>query len=211
MGTEDWYCNTSWDADIEAAFNGKLARTRSQKAQYLRIQGSVLKDSHPGPAIELLQRCVAEGDDFHVAHAYLDMAHAHYVRGNLQAALAALEAALEQEKRQPRVRTTAAYDHAFLVALHGIEERYGLSIALLDREGVGFLPSMIFEAEAAKALIFAAWQRHQEAQQAARHALAAGAVEVGWIPGHPAAGLVPLVDTPLHRRLQAIAQGNLAP
>jgi hypothetical protein len=44
MSSDDWYRNQTWSEDIEAAFNAKLARSRSQKAQYLRIQGSILKD-----------------------------------------------------------------------------------------------------------------------------------------------------------------------
>lgn len=205
MSSEDWYRNTSWDAETEAAFNAKLARTRSQRAQYLRIQGSVLKDTHPDAAIGLLGRCIQEGDEFHIAHAYLDTAHAHYVRGDVLAALIALEAAIEQQERQPRFRTSAAHDYAFLVALHGQTERYDKALELLEREGDGLFSSMTFEAEAAKALIFDARQQREQAQQAARGALDAEAVEVGWIPGHPEVGVVPKVERPLFERLRQIA------
>ncbi|MFM9848084.1 MAG: hypothetical protein ACKVP3_13095 [Hyphomicrobiaceae bacterium] len=46
MGRDDWFRNTSWDADIEAAFFKKLSRARD-KAQYLRIQASHLASSQP--------------------------------------------------------------------------------------------------------------------------------------------------------------------
>ena len=205
MRSEDWYRNKCWDAEVEAAFNDKLSRARSQKAQYLRIQGSLLKESAPDAAIELLMRSIEEGDDFHIAHAHLDIAHANCVSGNVDAALEALEAVLEQEERQPNVRTTAAYDFAFLVALHQRQERYDRALALLEREGAGFFATMLFEAEAARALIYAARGNHALARQAARKALAAEAVKEGWIPGYPDVGVVPANESPLLDRLRTIA------
>lgn len=210
MGSVDWYRNTRWDAETEAAFNKKLARSRSQKAQYLRIQGAILKDTYPDAAIRLLQRCIAEGEDFHIAHAHLDMALAHYVRGDIEAALVSLEAALEQQDRQPKFRTSAAYDYAFLVALHDQDERHDRALAALEREGEGFFAVMRFEAEAAKAMILMSRGQHAEAQQAAQAALAALAIEEEWIPGHPQVGVVPTVESPLLDRLRDIANRTFA-
>ena len=205
MASDNWYRNTHWDAEIEAAFNAKLARSRSQKAQYLQIQGSILKDRDPPAAIRLLQRCIEEGDDFHIAHAWLDMAHAHYVLGEVDAALERLEAAVAQQEHYRLVRTTAAYDFAFLVALHERAERYDRALKLVGAEGEGFFAAMVFEAEVAKALIFASLGQEAEAQDAARKALEASATRVGWVPGHPDVGVVPEVEAPLFERLRAIA------
>lgn len=204
MSREDWYRSTRWDAETEAAFNRKLARSRSQRAQYLRIQGSLLKDRHPAAAIELLRRCIAEGDAFHIAHACLDMAYAHYVQGDVDGALASLAAAIEQEEREPRYRTSACYDYAFLAALHARTEHYDRALALLAREGDGLFAAMIFEAEAAKALIHAARDQHRPARRAAERALAAQAVRAEWIPGHADVGVVPNIGTPLQDRLRDI-------
>ena len=206
MANEDWYRNTHWNDDIEAAFNGRLERSRSQKAQYLRIQGSILKDSHPDIAIRLLERCIDLGDEFQLAHALLDMAHAHLVRGDVDAALDTLEAVIEQEERQPRFRTTAAYDYPFLVALHGRTDRYRRALDLLERQGEGFFESMIFEAETAKALIFDEQGNNASAKEAARRALEAASVDVGWVPRHPGVGLVPKGPHPLFERLRLIAE-----
>lgn len=205
MGSEDWYRSEHWDAEVEAAFNKKLARSRSQKAQYLRIQGSILKETHPDAAIRLLQRCIEEGDEFHIAHAHFETAHARYVQGDVDGALVSLEATIEQQVRQPMFRTSAAYDYAFLVALHEKVERYDQALDLLESEGPGFFASMTFEAETAKALIFSSRDLGGQAQQAARKALAAGAVEIGWIPGHPDVGVVPVLEVPLFDRLRRIA------
>lgn len=206
MGSDDWYRNNTWSEDIEAAFNAKLARSRSQKAQYLRIQGSILKDANPAAAIQLLRRCVEEGGDFHIAHAYLDMAHAHYVSGDIEAALGSLEDAMEQQRRQPLFRTSAPYDYVMLVALHEREERYDRALSILDRTTGAPFASMVFQAEAARALIFAAREQREEALTAAQRALAAEAEEVGWIPGHPEVGVIADHDNPLSNRLREIVR-----
>lgn len=209
MGSETWYRNAHWDAETEAAFNKKLARSRTQKAQYLRIQGALLKATCPQAAIGLLQRCIDEDDAAYIAHAHFEIAHARYVQGDLDAALAALEAAIEQQNRQPMFRTSAAIDFAFLVALHEQADRYERALGLLENQDDGFLASMTFEAQSAQALIFSAQNKPAQAQQAARKALAAAAVETGWIPGHPDVGVVPKVDAPLFDRLREIADQKI--
>lgn len=206
MADGDWYRNTKWNADIEAAFNWRLERSRSQKAQYLRIQGSILKDTHPDIAIQLLGRCVEQGDEFHIAHALLDTAHAQLVQGDVDTALDTLEAVIEQERRQPRFRTSAAYDYPFLVAFYGRTERYQRALDELESHPGGFFESMIFETETAKALICEEQGKHELAREAARRALAAASVETGWVPGHPKVGLVPSGPHPLHERLKRIAE-----
>ncbi|WP_162806668.1 hypothetical protein [Sphingosinicella terrae] len=205
MGSEDWYRNTHWGAQMEAAFDAKLARSRSQKAQYLRIQGSILKDSHPAAAIRLLGRCVDEGDPFHVAPALLEMAHAYYVSGEVQRALELLEDAIEQQVREPLSRTSAAYDYAMLVALHERTERYERALAALDAADDPIFSSMVFQAEAARAVIYRSKGEGERARRAAQAALAARTVRTGWIPGHEDVGVVPAGDDRLSRRLRAIA------
>lgn len=205
MNADSWYRNASWDEEVEAAFEARLARSRSQKAQYLRIQGSLLKDSDPAIAIRLLARCVEEGEPFHIAHAYLDMAHARYVLGDVEGALESLEAAMDQEAREPMFRTSAPYDYAMLVALHDRVERYDRALAVLDRSTGLFFSSQEFQAEGARALIYAAKGRVEDARDAAREALRAADQRVGWVPGYPDVGIVPAVDNQFCRRLRAIA------
>lgn len=208
MGSEDWYRNTRWNADIEAAFDAKLARSRSQKAQYLRIQGSILKDSHPEAAIRLFDRCIAERDPFQTAHALLDMAHAYYVMGDVERALVTLEATVEQQVQEPISRTTAPYDYAMLVALHERTERYDRALEMLASADDPLFATMVFEAEAARAVIYASKGEVERAQRAARSAMSARGVRTGWIPGHPDVGVVPDGDDPLSKRVRAIAEAE---
>lgn len=200
----DWYRNTDWNAEIEASFEARLARTRGQRAQYLRIQGSTLKDSHPEVAIRLLARCVEAGEPMLVAHALQDMAHAYYRRGDIDAALDTLEDALEQQRREPRFGTSAAFDFPFLVALHGRRDRYDFALQLLGAGNGPLFPVMTFEREAARAIILSERSEVEPARAAAAAALRARE-EQGWIPGYPEAGAVPATEHPLFERLRAIA------
>lgn len=200
----DWFRNTQWSPEIEADFEARLARSRSQKAQYLRIQGSMLKDTHPEVAVRLLSRCVELRDDFHIAAAWLDTAHAHYRLGDVDRALACLEAAMDQEARQPMFRTSAPFDYAMLVALHLDADRFDSALAALDRTSEALLPVMDFQRESARAVILSARGRHDEARQAAERALMAESVQAGWIPGHPEVGVAPRADNPLSIRIREI-------
>lgn len=204
MSDEHWYRNIEWTPEIEAAFDTKLARTRRQKAQYLRIQGSILKDARPDIALKLLQRCIDTDEEFHVAHAHLDSAHAHIVLGDLDSAIESLEAAMEQERRFPMFRTGAPFSYCFVVAYHERRERYDAALAILDGLGSGSFASTDFEAEAARALIL--WERGRrcEARDAAGRALEAASLEASWIPGHPDVGVVPGLDKSLGKRLANI-------
>ena len=205
MASAEWYRSKTWNEEIEEAFNEKLRRSRSQMAQYLRIQGSMLEDEHPEAAIRLLKRCIDEGDEFHIPHALIGAAHAQLIQGDVDAALDTLEALIRREEQQPRIRTTASIDYPFLVALYGRTERYQTAIEQLERHGQNFFESMIFEAEAARAMIFEDRGEHAIARAAARRALKAASVEVGWVPDNPEVGLVPSVPSPIHDRLKRIA------
>lgn len=200
----EWYRNERWDAAIEAAFDAKLARTRSQRSQYLRIQGSTLKDSDPAAALGLLRRCIGLGDPADVAAALLDSAHAHYRLGEVGEALSSLEAAMEQEARHPMFRTSAHFDYPMLVALHARTERYDIALALTEAPDGALLPVMDFQRDAARAVILASRGRMEEARMAAMRALEAEATP-GWIPGHPHVGTVPGGDNPLSLRIREIA------
>ena len=200
----NWFRNSDWTPDIEAAFEEKLHRSRSQKAQYLRIQGSMLKDTHPEVALRLLARCAEAGDETQIAAALLDSAHAHYRLGDVTGALTQLEAAMAQEAIQPMFRTSAPFDYAMLVVLHDRKERFDKALAVLDDSGAALLPVMEFQRSAARAIILSAKGRMTEARGAAEKALAAEGVEEGWIPGYPDVGVVPNHKNVLSMRIREI-------
>ena len=203
MGAQEWFRNSNWNDGVAAAFEAKLARARD-KAQYLRIQGSLLKDSHPAAAVALLDRCIALNSEFHTAHALLDKAHALYVLGEVGGALDTLEQAMEQEDLHPMFRTSAPYDYAMLVALHRDTARYGRALAALGLQPEAMFASMDFQADSARAIILDAIGDRESAREAAARALQAEAVEVGWVPGYPLVGVVSNPDNPLSSEIRRI-------
>lgn len=209
MADEHWYRNTRWDTDIEASFNAKLSRSRGQKAQYLRIQGATLKDTHPIVAVELLNRCVAMDEEFHVAHAHLNIAEAYIALGDIESALKALEAAMDQEARFPMFRTSAPFDYCMLVAHYYRTERYDRALVILDHLGQGPFASTDFQAQAARALIYWELGELALARGAAEMALPAEAVEVGWIPSFPDVGVVPNAESAMCKRIREIAESGM--
>ena len=129
--SEQWYRNRDWDPQIAAAFEAKIARGRSQKAQHLMIQGQALIARHPDVAIDLLRRSIALENEFHVNQANCYLAMAHLARGDIDAALAAYLAALEAQLRMPNIRSSAPLDFAFIVAWFGRADHYPAALPIL--------------------------------------------------------------------------------
>ena len=69
MGRDDWFRNTQWNEEIEAAFRSRLNRSRGlfHKTQYLRIQGYCLLSSEDAAAqaagVTLMNELLADYPD----------------------------------------------------------------------------------------------------------------------------------------------------
>jgi tetratricopeptide (TPR) repeat protein len=69
MGRDDWFRNTQWNEEIEAAFRSRLSRSRGlfHKTQYLRIQGYGLLSSEDAAAqaagVTLMNELLADYPD----------------------------------------------------------------------------------------------------------------------------------------------------
>src|SRR3989337_3519878 len=90
----DWFRNAEWNEEIAAAFEARLSRAR-QKAEYLNIQGYMLLATLPAIAGELLRRAIALDDPGQTARACLYLGTALAGTGDLDSAIAALEAGME--------------------------------------------------------------------------------------------------------------------
>jgi tetratricopeptide (TPR) repeat protein len=190
MARDDWFRNSDWNAEIEAAFFAKLRRARDKK-QYLRIQASTIAVRKPVVALRLLDEYFALGDHFDHAQAHVDRASAYLALGEVEHAISALEAALAREEQYPRLLTDAYLDLPFLIASRSIESRYSLALELLQRHRVRLtFPVDHFRWHTSYALILSAQGQTASAREHARLALAAAAKDHSGFRYHRSVGLV---------------------
>ena len=130
-GREDWYRNTFWNPEIEAAFFEKLRRARD-KSQYLRIQACILAESRPDVALRLLDQYFGCERQWEAAQAHNDRATAYLAQGELENALLSLESALSVERARPNSLTQAYLDFSCLVAVRRLVGRYDRAMQVLD-------------------------------------------------------------------------------
>lgn len=206
MARDDWFRNTDWNAEIEAAFFSKLRRARDKK-QYLRIQASTIAGLKPVVALRLLDEYFALGDHFDHAQALADRASAYVALGDIEHAIAALEAALAREKQYPRLLTNAYLYLPFLIATHSIESRYNQALELLQQHRLRLtFPVDYFRWHTAYALIFSAQGQAASAREHARQALTAAAKDHSGFRYHPNIGLVGTKYQVIRDQLSTAAQ-----
>lgn len=169
----DWYRRTGWDDEVAADFESRLARALpSSRAQYLSLQGYALLSSRPGTSEQLLERAVSLAKPDELPRACCYLAQSRIAQGKIDAAIEAYNMALDAERREPRHRSTAGIDKAFLIALsdrrdldgHALEQ---LTLSLSDDWSLAGL-----EALAADALIRSRNGQPELARERAREALA---------------------------------------
>jgi tetratricopeptide (TPR) repeat protein len=167
----DWYRNTQWSPAIAEDFEARLARSRSQKAQYLSLQGMALVPKCPEVAASLLRRAIEMGDPFETVRALATLAQAHLALGNVEGALEAYEAALERQIEQPNIVSVQPADYLFAIGYFRAESRMPGAVAIAEAmpdDGIfGPDPQII----AAKAMVFDLAGRTAEASAAAAKAL----------------------------------------
>jgi tetratricopeptide (TPR) repeat protein len=186
----DWFRNTTWNDAVEQSFNEKLSRAR-RKEQYLRIQACTLARSYPEIALKLLDRYFLLKDDFDHAQAHVDRATALLALGRISEAIRAYEAALAREAEFPNLRTQACLDLPYLIATHGVRERYGQAVKLLEEHKAELMfPIDHFRWHAAQALIASESHDNIAAGAQAKLALDAAACDHSGFRYHPAIGLV---------------------
>ena len=148
----DWYRNAEWNAEIASAFEAKLARAR-RKAEYLSLQGQSLIGNAPKVARGLLERAVAEDDEFETARALAFLAQANLALGDVDAALDAYERALERQLDRPNIVAVSLADYAFVVGYWRRAERLPAVLQLADALPVDGLFGPDPQALAARAML----------------------------------------------------------
>jgi tetratricopeptide (TPR) repeat protein len=207
MSRDDWFRNTDWNADVEAAFFKKLSRARD-KAQYLRIQASTLRLQHPAVALKLLSQYFELGEHFDIAQAFADKASAELALGDVDGAIRSYEDALKREAEYPKLLTNAYLYLPLLIVRRGLKERYSQAVEILERhKGRLSFPVDHFLWNSVNAIVLSKTGKRSEASVAALAALEAAGLQHSGFRYHPNVGLVEAEYDDVLQHARKIAYG----
>jgi tetratricopeptide (TPR) repeat protein len=205
MARDDWFRNTTWSPEIEAAFFERLRRSQD-KSQYLRIQASTLAKVNPDVALRLLDHYFALGENIAMAQAHADRAEAYLAKGDVAAAVEAFEAALIRERAYPRWLTRTYLELPYLIAVRRLSERYAQALGILEiNKGMLAFPVDHYLWNGAHALILSHQGKDSDAKAFAEVALTAASETQSAFRYHQKIGLVGTAYDEFGERVQAIA------
>ena len=185
MGREDWYRNTQWNEEIEAAFRERLNRSRQlfHKAQYLRIQGDYLLSSkdvvYQKIGISLMNELLNDYPDtkdviFSKFDAYVNLGDYYLKKGELDLAYGCFKNAVRYDKGMTVVQDHAVLAYIKTAVLTKHKEDYPDCNLRLD--GVNHnpvFPQEYYELGLSGALLYDAMGRFDAAKASATLALQA--------------------------------------
>jgi len=213
MGRDDWYRNTNWDSGTEAAFRAKLARARTSRPQYLRIQASYLTEAFPETALQLIEEYFDTGDEFDVPNALCARAEAYLTLGRKAETIAAYKQALQWEETHPRHISTARIDLPKLVAADRLSNEYDYALDILATRFSPMdhqFPSTRYFWNGSYALIAYEQGQYIEAKEFAERAVRAAMETESPFRYHRTVGVVRDTSDDFGRRIKRIAQRSRA-
>lgn len=151
----DWYRNTDWNSDIESKFFARLAKSKSQRDQYLSIQILELAQIHPN-VTKGLSKFYFESrtDDFNDGRVLGALAEASLAMNNCDDALRYYLKELKFEDVHPNFIGVARFRFPLLVALMRRRSSYKDVLDLWEKfDHTALLPIYQFEHAASRALI----------------------------------------------------------
>ncbi len=214
MAKNDWYRNESWDNETEKLFLEKLARARSRRDQYLKIQIGYLAKTLPKHALRLCQLY----DDTRTDTSWdLDVkqfaAHAHEALGQIPEAVAKYREILEHQESEPFFPNNVLLETPLLIAGKGQPSDFNFAWNTLERAGEDLsrrglrFATQTFILHAARALLEHRSGQIEAAKAQARIALDAAAVSHSGLRYHRKAGLVGPEHRPTILELKSITSG----
>lgn len=188
----DWFRQEVWHEEIEKDFFAKLARSRSQRDQYLVIQALTIATSYPMVSIRLIDLYFeTKKSSFDDVRALCARADALLTAGQIESAITTMKEILAIERIKPNQKTNMFVDYPFLVATNNISSEYVDALAVLDeRESDLVFPVSKFKWHAAKSLIHRALRNSDDSKQEAALALEAAQVKTSGFRYHQDLGLV---------------------
>jgi tetratricopeptide (TPR) repeat protein len=196
-GQEDWYRNEKWNSEIERGFFERLARSRGQRDQQLKIQIQVLAGRFPRDALSLIELYHdTRTDKVWDLDVIAASAKAYENLGEPDKALDAYRSILQHDENQPFFPTWVLLEAPFLIARKGNASDFQFAFELLRRaelniskQGVNFAIQR-FILYASHALIRHRSGQKKEAKENAIAALQEAAVQYSGLRYHRKVGLV---------------------
>ena len=212
MGREDWYRNREWSAATEAAFRKKLSRSRSSRAQYIRIQASYLAKDYPHAALGLIEEYFATGDEFDVPMAFCAQAESYCSLGKNEEAIAAYKQALSWEQTRPGHVSPARTFYPKMVAEKRTSSEYDYALDILKNRFQ--LTDLQFPLEryywnGSNALIASELGHHSQAREFAERALRAAEETGSPFRHHRSVGIVRDTSDEFGTRIKSLARPSI--
>jgi Tfp pilus assembly protein PilF len=198
MTDTDWFRNTEWTTEIEQQFEARLARSRGQRGEYLRIQAlalaETLRSEYAAPAIALAQRNLEISPaGINAAQMHAAIAKAFVTLGRTESAVEAYRRAVKHEQARPNVRGFHYIDFAWFVATNNLSAHYSDALAAVQQnmqeQDLAF-PANQYRYFGALALISAETGDSENARRMAKNALSAASQERGPFWRLPGLGLI---------------------
>lgn len=197
MGKDDWYRNEEWNSEIEKGFLTRLARSRGQRDQQLKIQIQMLAGRFPSDALGLVELYkVTRTEKTWDLDVIAASARAYEVLGKTDKALVAYRSILQHDENKPFFPTWVLLDAPFLIAKKGKVSDFPYAFELLQRaklniskQGLNFAVQQ-FVFYACHALIRHRSGQKEEAKENALAALQLASVRHSGLRYHRKVGLV---------------------
>ena len=186
---DEWFRCKTWSPQIEEEFFGRLARSRSQRDQYLVIQALTIASTFPDVALKLIDQYFAtKENDFEDVRA---LSATYLAQDSLDKTVATMKEILEVERQRPSHRTSMYVQYPYLVATKKIESEYATALATLaERVGDLRFPLDIFKWHAAMSIIHAELEDVERSKRHAGEALDAAEIKKSGFRFHQNLGLV---------------------
>lgn len=206
-----WYGKKTWSARDAADFERRLARSRGQKAQYMKLQASQLADTGKASvapaAIELANRyLLEEPDGIFEVEAHVTIAKAKASLADVAGALQAYRTAVKVEKRKRNPHFCSYLDYAWYAVEQGASDSYDdvlKALRLTEEEDLVF-PLTQYKYFGSLALISSAAKDRANARRMARNALEA-AKRAAPFSRHKGVGVVRSIDPAMRKKIERLA------
>lgn len=210
MSRDAWYRNTHWSPDIEAHFRQRLARSRSQRDQYLVIQAIYLSRSHPEVALRLIDQYFdTRTGTFDEGRALTARAAAQEALGFFDDAVATYFRVLDLERARPSQQSDTRFALPYLVATRGLSQWYQEMLELPSNFDMSTpFPVNLFRLNAALAIILDSTGFASRARDFARKGLGFASITTNQIGHHSNLGLVGSRNENTLKRLRAISDNE---